>query len=149
MLIFVLQEIFRITKQKKRKKKNFGENLKPYKVPNQLLWKISVLSHHVDFSYRYTWTWKTLSTKRTVFYIDLHEHKKKTFGILQSYLTIKLREQKKVFGMLQPYFSMDLREQKKTHLEFYNVYSCISTATYMYIITKWSRSVLHVLLMYF
>lgn len=97
MLIFVLQEIFRITKKKeKRKKKNFGENLKPYKVPNQLLWKISVLSHHVDFSYRYTWTWKTLSTKRTVFfYIDLHEHKKKTFGILQSYLTIKLREQKK------------------------------------------------------
>lgn len=115
MLIFVLQEIFRITKQKKRKKKNFGENLKPYKVPNQLLWKISVLSHHVDFSYRYTWTWKTLSTKRTVFYIDLHEHKKKnTFGILQSYLSIKLREQKKIFGMLQPYFSMDLREQKKT-----------------------------------
>lgn len=47
---------------------------------------------------------------------------KKTFGILQSYLSIKLREQKKVFGMLQPYFSMDLREQKKTLLEFYNVY---------------------------
>lgn len=40
--------------------------------------------------------------------------KKKTFGILQSYLSIKLREQKKVFVMLQPYFSMDLREQKKT-----------------------------------
>lgn len=75
--------------------------------------------------------------------------KKKPFGILQSYLSIKLSEQKKVFGMLQPYFSMDLREQKKTHLEFYNVYSCISTATYMYINTKWSRSVLHVLLMYF
>lgn len=139
MLIFVLQEIFRITTTTKKKKKEFWGKI----------WKISVLSHHVDFSYRYTWTWKTLSTKRTVFYIDLHEHKKKTFGILQSYLSIKLREQKKIFGMLQPYFSMDLREQKKTHLEFYNVYSCISTATYMYINTKWSRSILHVLLMYF
>lgn len=39
--------------------------------------------------------------------------KKKPFGILQSYLSIKLREQKKIFGMLQPYFSKDLREQKK------------------------------------
>lgn len=39
--------------------------------------------------------------------------KKNPFRILQSYLSIKLREQKKVFVMLQPYFSMDLREQKK------------------------------------
>lgn len=114
MLIFVLQEIFRITKKrKKRKKKNFGENLKPYKVPNQLLWKISVLSHHVDFSYCYTWTWKTLSTKRTVFYIDLHEHKKKNIWNSTILPFYKIAWTEKIFGMLQPYFSMDLREQKK------------------------------------
>lgn len=147
MLIFVLQEIFRITK--KKRKKNFGENLSHTRFRINFYEKFQFfltmsISHIVILGPEKL---KVLSV--LFFNIDLREHKKNPFRILQSYLSIKLREQKKLFGMLQPYFSMGLREQKKTHLEFYNVYSCISTATYMYINTKWSRSVLHVLLMYF
>lgn len=118
-------------KKKKNKKKNFGENLKPYKVPNQLLWKISVLSHHVDFSYRYTWTWKSLSTKRTVFYTDLHEHKKKPIwnSTILPFYKIAWTE-KNIWNATTLLFYGFAWTEKKTHLEFYNVYSNIHVYKY-------------------